>query len=808
MKSFYNLTVVRDAMESSLDSGFYYANTSPDSLERIAEKSLKAKAGLNKALFGDANTFHRVISCKPSRARLRDVFRCPLLGIGKALELVGLPFDEEGVINNRLPDGSKLSRTLLRKLGDDKKLPVSNLTGFNLSTIRVSLPNLPREDATFEVFIQNFYSSLASFRANIVVTTAFADILTASEFCSFSSCYKFDGAFASSTIVRALDSQTAMVFLVNSNSETKLGRFWMTFSPNARRMVQFPVYGEGMSEGNVKRAIGNVCKMISENQQIENAWERAEYDDYHFDDLHNSRAYIDTPKRMLTHKTEGAWGFSVNWPRPLCVHCGDSHFEKTLLCSDCQDTRPTCAECGERTHEDNAFYDEENDQTLCQSCYEELFVSCDQCGESIRIDSEGHHTIADGDYCEKCYYDVAVECHECGEIVHNDETTYVESVDGSVCNSCLRDHYNTCDQCGEYFSNDDLHRRANEDYCEACLAEAWEDNEATFFDEIVHYDMFVDSIFYTLQAKEFPKATPAVVKPELDDYILLAWEYCIGNALLMEYAKKQMPLKVVHLYRTQNPMDNDVQVFIPGRSRGYIITSQQIARIVSKETAQAFTAHNDAFDAMFGQEEQRKLEGYEFTCARWNAYSVYNIQAGTRIVLKPFDELTYVYKDNIPNTMSEMRSYFDGETVLTVSYIYESTTYDVCFISNGWIFSAKWVKRVLKDSEQTPFPCMFKDEGQRQLEAMLFPRASFSVFDPRFPQGLANGMFVTLKPYASLTDLEKDTGPYIGRHMRQYLDGQTPIRIEHLDGPNFLNDGWYYSTLWIQSIINEEYRAA
>jgi len=75
----------------------------------------------------------------------------------------------------------------------------------------------------------------------------------------------------------------------------------------------------------------------------------------------------------------------------------------------------TCERCDDRVHEDDSYWCEATDRTLCRDCYDETHVHCDECGEQHHEDDCLH--IEDYVFCdEACAYDNGWSCcDDCGE---------------------------------------------------------------------------------------------------------------------------------------------------------------------------------------------------------------------------------------------------------------------------------------------------------------------------------------------------------------------------------------------------------
>lgn len=483
---FYNAITVRNDMQEALEERHRDWDSDMGALDRIAAQNRHNKSALNNALFGNPQNSFSSLALIPTATRIAKAFPYSIAFLQNIAGQVDLEVSNEIVKANTLPNGAKFSRTLLRKLGDTQNRTISLLGAYD-SAIRQELPNMPeREKCFFNVFLQNFYSGIAAFKAQINISTDIYDIVTASEYTGgWKSCYRWNSGsqanYASSTIIRALDSRTAMVFLTQTNSINKVGRFWLTLSEQFNQFAVFPAYGD-FSPINVKRACQFVIDSLAQNLGIENTWESIDveknrYGNGHFgESFFRSVAYIDVPAfAYATKPLETGYGFYATWPKAQCVDCGQEHNEHSLLCEDCQQTaQVTCVSCGERMSEGEDYYDQHADESLCESCYRDRFVRCRNCGEDIYASDDDTQYVNGNHYCGECFNDNFATCDHCGDIERHSDMTSVE--DGYVCDYCLRRNYSQCEDCSDYFRTDDMVDTAIGHYCQCCYDYALEND--------------------------------------------------------------------------------------------------------------------------------------------------------------------------------------------------------------------------------------------------------------------------------------------------------------------------------------------
>jgi hypothetical protein len=156
-----------------------------------------------------------------------------------------------------------------------------------------------------------------------------------------------------------------------------------------------------------------------------------------------------------TFITVGSTGF--------CIECSEEISNNdTLYCKDCDDGEyHSCAECGNRVHEDEAY--EIDDQWYCSDCTS----YCERCegrffGEVYDVhDGNGERICV----CEECL-DNYQRCERCDDYFH---VSNVTEVDGDYyCDICLTDNFTECHSCDDYTRNDHIAEIDGEYYCESC----------------------------------------------------------------------------------------------------------------------------------------------------------------------------------------------------------------------------------------------------------------------------------------------------------------------------------------------------
>ena len=127
-----------------------------------------------------------------------------------------------------------------------------------------------------------------------------------------------------------------------------------------------------------------------------------------------------------------------------------------------------CWDCGAIIENENEaiWYEEEQDY-ICQDCYDDNYTTCDECGDVIRVDDSIY--INDYIYCQSCVNDNYTTCSYCGEYIrYGDE---YETEEGDVCENCRYDYYEECGECGGVYNRDNMHWDDYNDcyYCDDCV---------------------------------------------------------------------------------------------------------------------------------------------------------------------------------------------------------------------------------------------------------------------------------------------------------------------------------------------------
>lgn len=508
---FYAPSRVRSDIADALQERTYYRGDC-NAFEMLCSRGRKHKASLNEGLFGDSAICRATINAPIDVETLALVFDYSVSSVEFLARQYNLEYRPDYLLANRLPNGQKYSRYFLRIVDGDGLL--DTLVPYSMQGIRNELPNLPRESPTVSVFLQNLFSAIAAYKSEVHISTAFSDILTASEYtANWHSCYSWSREYSQSTSIRGMDRQTAIVWTTNPGKETKVGRFWVTFSQALTQYAIFPEYGD-FSDDNVLRVCQHLNASIEANLSLSaDAWEsyrptnRRRHDEnpIYSEEFFETDAYIDAPVMAWAHGKH-QFDFAVDWPKQVCLECGAEHRHDGLLCEDCTEGNASkCADCGDRIREGDEYWDERNDETLCRYCYRQRYRTCRECGHEVHrhdiVEHEGR------EYCQDCAAELFAECDRCDDLTDRDELT--ETPDGEqYCSRCAEKYLTACTDCGETFFRDALEYYGEAvALCDDCQ-EAWLE-DASNFAGLIYDDLHGDRPMALLAYQIFPAATPA-----------------------------------------------------------------------------------------------------------------------------------------------------------------------------------------------------------------------------------------------------------------------------------------------------------
>ena len=163
---------------------------------------------------------------------------------------------------------------------------------------------------------------------------------------------------------------------------------------------------------------------------------------------------------------------------PTCAECGERFHQNKLedgYCDECRSACFTkCAECGEFFHNDNG-QNSANGDFYCEDCYSDKFTTCDNCNTEVSHDDS---CFEDGEnYCESCHSELFTRCESCNDTISREEA-FSDDNGNDYCDNCYSELYATCDNCGRTVDREEAYCNDNGEYycsrCERNQREYWE----------------------------------------------------------------------------------------------------------------------------------------------------------------------------------------------------------------------------------------------------------------------------------------------------------------------------------------------
>ena len=317
--------------------------------------------------------------------------------------------------------------------------------------------------------------------------------------CTLTSCHSFnstDYSYNCGCSGYARDETSFIVFTVDDphNPESfhnrKTTRQIFAYRPGSGLLLQSRMYNtsggtRGASEDStLYRDL--IQREISELENQPNLWKtHASYGDYSdfvhvgagfggytdwiYDDFDGHISFrADCDMDSVRPLVVGTYG--------LCVVCGEE-ISDGMYCSDCNNERETCDDCGGHCSETFFVYDPRGQERyVCEYCLNDHYTRCARCGDYHHNDTMTYVEDADEDYCDECLPRVAERCDECGEwhLCDNMYRAYGRYGDEVwVCEDCL-DHFVACDECGELYHRRNINEVTAEDgttihLCDSCM---------------------------------------------------------------------------------------------------------------------------------------------------------------------------------------------------------------------------------------------------------------------------------------------------------------------------------------------------
>lgn len=155
---------------------------------------------------------------------------------------------------------------------------------------------------------------------------------------------------------------------------------------------------------------------------------------------------------------------------PICIQCGCRHDTENNI--NCCDSGRYCEHCGAHIrYEDDECW--AGDYCYCSDCV----TWCPVCEEYELNDDMYWVERENRSVCRHCIDSYYYRCYDCDEYVHEDDVYYIEDRQVYVCPECIGKYY-YCEDCGCYYSKDSIHRDEFGDYyCDDCWEERKEEDE-------------------------------------------------------------------------------------------------------------------------------------------------------------------------------------------------------------------------------------------------------------------------------------------------------------------------------------------
>jgi len=344
---------------------------------------------------------------------------------------------------------------------------------------------LCEKDTSKAINIQQFYDKLKT--ANCMISIHPMDFISASERCSYNSCYAIESCHHTGCTAYLRDNITIMVY--TRMGERKIGRQWIYF--NNYYIVFGRIYG-AISLPLQDKIRAFIEQKYAEYKNISNTWIlKKDYDieEHHLENCgHSSNdheeysVYFDQQvSAIVRHKqeTENFNGLYLTFEDGLdkdgydtsdgklfttcCVCCEeriDGEGNSTndgVVCDDCLNSNYTyCEDCETYYHSDSQdmYFIEGEDIHLCETCYDQGdYFYCEKTEQYWSTDQKVELTLYNGSRIEVSRdwaNDNAYFCHYC-ETCHEEPLEIVD--DEYICEDCLEEYYVEID--GEYYSKAD-----------------------------------------------------------------------------------------------------------------------------------------------------------------------------------------------------------------------------------------------------------------------------------------------------------------------------------------------------------------
>ena len=347
----------------------------------------------------------------------------------------------EEAILNRLRDGSKLSRKIMRRLEALNKFK-------------------PHNAAQIGQRIQEYLQLLTPPDENVVnyLSTNILDILQASYNCSYSSCFRPGGEYELAPVILTAFPRTLIAFghKVTYKSIYKVWRCWvMLCADNTFQIGR--LYGNPLDTEirGLRRFIellldnkaGHMRLWTSTKQEPSFITQNREYDKVYYDDVttwyvKGSKIKHDLSKKAYRIADSFIDAIYKDNYIAQCDHCGEAIFEgegyasdaHIIVCDVCYENYyGVCSQC-RQFYLQNTLSNTDGGEDICDHCAAKYEI-CDSC-DAVIVSDYIYHTDEGETLCDECAYSLnAPECHDCCVLI-TQEINKIE-IDGQIyCPNC------------------------------------------------------------------------------------------------------------------------------------------------------------------------------------------------------------------------------------------------------------------------------------------------------------------------------------------------------------------------------------
>lgn len=329
-------------------------------------------------------------------------------------------------------------------------------------------PRFVDESQECDLDFQSFYDSIKT--GNVYISINPLDFLSASENCSYSSCFAKDSCHHTATSGFMRDKYTVIVYVKSDNR--KIGRQWIYF--NDFYLIMGKIYGaiSRVAEYNLRKYLESAYAkklgirddwIISRQQLSSDMVENCGNQNNNHGDY---ATYFDLDVQSSVRPKECTENFSdiyMQFEDGLDKY-GDDTREGQMLFN-------FCYHCGIIVTDETSIV---NGEYVCDSCLADNYLWCEECEEYHNNDTSFY-------YIEDKMINICGECYQNGEYGRCEKTGTFWSLEHLVkyynqdnemelvSSQYAQDHFERCNECNEYHN-----RLVLEDgrlYCRKCYAD-------------------------------------------------------------------------------------------------------------------------------------------------------------------------------------------------------------------------------------------------------------------------------------------------------------------------------------------------